>query len=45
MEDIDQLASLYIPCPACRAPIAVDLPEETLPRTLTCSACTAVLVR
>jgi hypothetical protein len=45
IEETEPLASLYIPCPACRAPIAVDLPDEPLPRTLTCPACSAVLVR
>ncbi|HEX4679785.1 MAG TPA: hypothetical protein VH210_11365 [Gaiellaceae bacterium] len=45
VEDTDGVANLYIPCPACRAPIAVDRPLAALPLTLTCPACSAVLAR
>jgi hypothetical protein len=45
VEDLRAPASLYIPCPACRAPIAIDEPLEELPSTLTCPACSAVIVR
>jgi hypothetical protein len=45
VEDVEGVANLYIPCPACRAPIAVDRPLEALPPTLSCPACSAVLVR
>jgi hypothetical protein len=45
IEGGDDVANLYIPCPVCRAPIAVDEPSEALPRTLTCLACAAVLIR
>jgi hypothetical protein len=35
----------FIPCPVCRAPIAIENPSEPLPRSLTCGACGTLLER
>jgi hypothetical protein len=41
----DDVATLYLPCGVCRAPIAVVRPSDTLPQTLACPVCSAVLRR
>jgi len=39
------VALAFIPCPACDAPIALDLSVEALPQRLTCAVCGSLLER
>jgi hypothetical protein len=43
--DAHEGAHAYIPCAACRGPIAIDNPSDPLPRRLMCDGCGTVLER